>query len=594
MESIMKIYFKLFLICFCFTVFTAAVSAEEYFASEYDGAVMADGIVSVNENEARIVYEWYSDKSGIYDVSFDGAVCSGCTASMIFKNGTDIKIGDITKQFTLTFDAGFNSIELSVRKNTAGAQFSAGRLKIEFAAENDFSEVSLECNDAVYADAQCFYYDDYGSDMSHNDVTLYRRFNYPAEAGFLVYAPVSGEYSAEIVMSALNQSYTSDVNMRVNGAEYPLKADTVTKLANLTNAADKGLMKKYALNNTVTLKHGINSIIFTAAETRDADNMYLFFLDCLKFKYTSEKIEIDADKSSEGIYNFSVTPQNGAEYTVEISAVSDENAEALPECGFSADGESYTFLSKGTAQNGYGDGTVRVISEYSDGGALYGVYRLKTAAAINGTVYLKIGDDGCEVKKITLIPCISNIAEVSAVPEKALLLPGETDSISVFARDENGHTANLDYLRKTGGITFKTSDRTLLAADSLGNVTALKPGIAAVHVSASDGDDVRSCDVNYDIYNEKYGFTVISAAKTDGKIKIKLLSPFGNKTQTHSMLAAEYDGNYLKNVTILPVSALNKGQIVTYTLPASDNRFKIISVTGTDGLMPVYDSVCIE
>lgn len=594
METIMKIYFKLFLICFCAAVFTAGASAEEYFASDCVGAEMTGNTVTVNENEAQIIYEWYADKGGIYNVSFADAVCTDCTVTMIFKNGIGIKTGDITKEYTLAFDAGFNSIELDVRRNTSGARFSAGVLKLEFAAENDFSVTVLECNDAVYADAQVFYYADYGSDMSEGDVTLYRRFNYPAEAGFLVYAPAGGEYSAEIIMSAINQSYTSDVNMRVNNIDYPLKAGTVTKLADLTNASDKGLMKKYGLNNTVTLKRGMNSIVFTALEPRDADNMYLFFLDCVKFKYANEKIEIAAEKSSEGVYEFPVITESDTDYIAEISMESDDIAVDLPICGFSADGQNYTMLSKGTAENAYSDGTVRVMSEYLSGGVLHGVYRLKSTFSIDGKVFLKIGNTACSVKNIVLIPCISGLKEICAVPGKALLLPGETDSISVFAIDENGHTVNLDYLRKTGGVTFKTSDRELLAADSLGKVTALKPGNAKVRVSASDGENSRFCDVDYDIFNEEYGFTILSAEKIDGKIKVKLLSPFVSKAEPHDMIAAEYDGGYMTNVTIIPIPALNRGQMVTYTLPAGDNDFKIMSVTGLNTLKPVYDTVSVK
>jgi hypothetical protein len=195
------------------------------------------------------------------------------------------------------------------------------------------------------------------------------------------------------------------------------------------------------------------------------------------------------------------------------------------------------------------------------------------------------------VEKISLIPAISGLSDIYASPEKVILLPGESADISVFATDKNGYALNLNYLRKNGGVTFKSSDREILAVDALGCVRALKPGNAHITVASSDGTDTKLFDVEFNVYNEKYGFTLLSAEKDEDYVKVRILSPFGVKEKPHTMVIAEYDGERLSNVTVHNVEALEKGQVVTYKMPASENLFKIISINSFTDMQPVYEVV---
>ena len=175
-----------------------------------------------------------------------------------------------------------------------------------------------------------------------------------------------------------------------------------------------------------------------------------------------------------------------------------------------------------------------------------------------------------------------------------VLVPCEKADISLFAADERGYALNLDYLRKNGALTFKSSDRDIIAVDSYGHVTALKPGIAYVTVAASDGENVKTCEVEFNVYNEKYGFTVLSAKRDANYVKVRLLSPFGAKEAAHTMVIAEYADNILVRANLYLVGALNKGQIVTYKVPITGNMFKVISLNSLTNLKPVCDAVTVK
>lgn len=584
----MKKYFKLLFMALCAVAFAATpASAEEFFASDFTGAAIEDKIVTVNENEAELVYEWYTEDSGSYNVSFNDAVCSDCNIVVSINDGYDIKIADITKPLVLGFNAGINKISFKIKKNSDTAVFSAGTITLTYIGALDTSSVHIEANESsyTYITSGYKYYDNYGSDMSDNDVILMQKSSVP-EIVFTVYAPISGEYSMTGVMSHLGQTYTSDINMSVNGRAYPLTKDTMTHLANLTNAADSGLMKRFRKNSTVTLKKGMNTVVFSAIEKRDKGDIYIFFLDCVDFTFANEVIEIETNVNTTGTYNYSVLPAYNAEYAVEITMISKETEHRLPELSISADGVSYIQLVKGE--------TVKVVSEYFEDGYLYGTYRLLNNIAIKNKIYLKIGSDNVNVNKISLIPVIAGLNKISARTYKAILLPGESTEVSAFATDENGYALNLNFLRKNGGVTFKSSDRDILAVDAAGKVTALNPGIAHITAAASDGTNSSMCDVGLNVYNESYGFTVLSAEKDEDYVKVRLLSPFGAKEGEHTMVIAEFADNTLINVTAHTVEALSKGQIVTYKAPATENDFKIISVNTLTSLKPVYEVITVE
>ena len=57
------------------------------------------------------------------------------------------------------------------------------------------------------------------------------------------------------------------------------------------------------------------------------------------------------------------------------------------------------------------------------------------------------------------------------------------------------------------------------------------------------------------------------------------------------MVITEYEADTLKNVTLHNVNALDRGQIVTYRMPASENLFKIISLSSLTDMQPVYEVV---
>lgn len=585
----MKKHFKLLLVCLCAVVFAAAhASAEEFFASDFTGAAMQDKIVTQNENVAEIVYEWYADNGGMYNVSFNNAMCNDCVVVAYINQGPAIKIGDITKVLEMGFNTGYNQIRLNVTKNSDTASFSIGTLTLTYLGAFDTNAVHLELNQEsyTYVTSGFNYVENYGSDMSNGDIV---RMQTPLnhEIGFTVYAPVSGEYSMTAVMSILGQTYTSDVNMSVNGTIYPLTKDTMTKTADLTNASDRGLMKRYRKNNTVVLKKGMNSIVFSGIEKRENyRDLYLYFLDCFDFNFVNETIEIETNVTAAGEYKYSVLPAYSAEYAVEVTMVSQELLHSLPDCSVSTNGIDYVKLTKGE--------TVKVVSEYSDGGYLYGTYRLLNNVSLSGAFYLKLNNNNCTIKKISLIPCVDALDEICAESDKVILIPGGKTDISLFATDEGGYALNLDYMRKNGALTFKSSNRDIIAVDSYGNVTALKPGIAYITIAASDGVNVKTCKVEFNVYNENYGFTVLSAQRDADYVKVKLLSPFGAKEATHTMVIAEYADNTLVNVSSHLVEALNMGQIVTYKVPVTDNMFKVISLNSLTALEPVCDVVTVE
>ena len=585
----MKKYFMLLWVCVCAVVFAAAhASAEEFFASDFTGAVMQDKIVTQNEDEAEVVYEWYASNGGMYNVSFNDAVCNDCTVAAYINGGPAIKIGDITKVLEMGFKPGNNQIKLNVTKNSSEATFAVGTLNLTYLGAADTSSIHLEVNreSYTYVTSGFNYMENYGADMSQGDIV---RMQTPLdhELGFAVYAPIGGEYSMTAVMSILGQTYTSDVNMSVNGTIYPLTAETMTKTADLTNTSDRGLMKRFRKNNTVFLKKGMNSIVFSGIEKRENyKDLYLYFLDCFDFTFVNETIEIETNAASAGVYKYSVLPAYSAEYAVEVTMVSQEPLHRLPDCSVSANATDYVKLIKGE--------TVKVVSEYSDGGYLYGTYRLLNNVSLNNAFYLNINSNNCTIEKISLIPGINALDEICADTDKVVLVPGEKADISLFAADERGYALNLDYLRKNGALTFKSSDRDIIAVDSYGHATALKPGIAYVTVAALDGENVKTCEVEFNVYNEKYGFTVLSAKRDANYVKVRLLSPFGAKEAAHTMVIAEYADNILVRANLYLVGALNKGQIVTYKVPITGNMFKVISLNSLTNLKPACDAVTVK
>ncbi len=319
----MKKHIKL-LLTGVFTLMLCALpaEAEEFSASEYTGGQVSDGIFTASETEAAVVYEWHAASGGMYTVSFNDASSTDCTITAEFNGGYAVNIDDITKKLDVGFDAGVNQIRLNITKEKTTSSFAIGSVGLEYTGAIDGTKIHLECNNFTAADVdaeRC--YENYGTDMSNRDVSLYRQFGRPAMAEFAVYAPCGGEYSAKAVMSHLGQTYTSDVNMCVNGVNYPLTTDTATRLANLTNATDEGLMKLYKIKSTVMLRQGINSIVFTAIEPRDNQTMYLFYLDCVDFTFANEATEIAAAAEAEGEYEYSVTSSQNAEYFADISLV---------------------------------------------------------------------------------------------------------------------------------------------------------------------------------------------------------------------------------------------------------------------------------
>lgn len=587
----MKKYLKLLIMCLCAMVFTTArVSAEEFFASDFAGANIQDKIVTVTDTEAEILYEWFTEESGSYSVSFSNAVSNNCAITASINGGYPVKIADITKSLTLGFDSGINSIKLSVTKNNASATFSVGTITLSRIGELSTGSIHIEASktSCTYVTSGLYYYENYGSDMSNNDVLLLQQGSMP-EVVFAVYAPVSGEYSMTSVMSFLGQRYTSDINMIINGEIHPLTATTMNKTADLTNASDAGLMKRYKKRSTVVLRQGMNTISFSAIEKRENNNdLYLFFLDCVDFTFVNAPVEITADITAAGEYTYPVYPSYTDKYELEIEMVSQELLlKALPECSISVNGTNYTQLVKGE--------TVKVISEYSDNGYLYGTYQLTNNVTVTDKLYLKVGD-GCTIKNISLIPVISGLKEISAKAQRVILVPGESTDISVFAVDEKGYALNLDRLRENDGVTFKSSDRDILAVDASGCVTALKPGIAHIIVAASDGENTKLYNVKMNVYNEKYGFTILSAEKDEEFVKVRLLSPFGTRESGHVMAMAEYlsDVMQLQYLTLHDVNNLAKGQIITYKMPSSKNLFKIISLNSLHDLIPVYEAITIK
>lgn len=587
----MKRYFKLLFIALCAVVVTAAPAfAENFFASDISGASMTDKIVTVDENDAEIVYEWFTESSGEYSVSFKDAVSSACDISMSINEGYDIKIDDITKPITVGFDAGINKIVLKIRKINTTSSFSVGTLELTYIDSIDTDTIHIEVNKDSYTHITSgyIYYENYGSDMSDGDVILLQKSTVP-EVSFIVYAPVSGEYSMTAAMSHLGQSFTSDVNMTVNGTIYPLTANTMKKVADLTNASDKGLMKRFKKKNTITLKEGMNTVTFSAIEKRNAGDIYIYFLDCVDFSFVNEDvIDVAENINAPGEYTYTVIPANNAEYALEFTASSKDMAHNLPDCSISVDGGASVKLVKGE--------TVNVISEYSEDGYLYGRYRLNDNISIQSTLLFKLESADTIIEKISLVPAISGLNEVFAKSGKVFLQPGEKTDISVFATDEEGYALNFDYLRKNGGVTYKSSDREILAADALGSIVALKPGIAHITVAASDGDNVRTSEAELNVYNEEYGFTILSAEKDTEFVKVRLLSPFGTKETGHQMIIAEFSESedMLKNVAIYDINNLAKGQIVTCKMPASENLFKVISLDSFSTMKSAYEVVAVK
>lgn len=581
----MKKYFKLFLGCLCAVLIsTAQASAEDYFVSDIIGATMQDKIVTVTENEAEITYEWFADVGGNYSVSFNDVVVLGCNVSAIVNDGYEFKIADITKPLSMGLDSGFNKIALKIEKASADAVFSIGTITLTYEEDTNTETIHIEANkdSFTHITSGYIYYENYGSDMSEGDVILMQKSSVP-EITYVINAPVDGDYAMSAVLSHLGQTFTSDVNMKVNGMDYPLTADTMTRVKNLTNASDSGLMKLYNKKHAVHLKKGFNTITFSAIEKRNAGDLYIFFIDCVDFTFVNKPIEFSESINTSGEYTYDVSGGTNTQYELEFDMITSETEQALADCSVSADGGSYIKLVKGE--------TVKVVSEYIENGTLYGKYRLSDCILVKSQLSFKLDSENAVVEKISLIPAISGLSDIYASSDKVILLPGESADISVFATDKNGYALNLNYLRKNGGVTFKSSDREILAVDALGCVRALKPGNAHITVASSDGTDTKLFDVEFNVYNEKYGFTLLSAEKDEDYVKVRILSPFGVKENAHTMVIAEYDGEHLSNVTVHNVEALEKGQIVTCKMPTSKNLFKIISVNSLTDIKPVYEVV---
>ena len=581
----MKKYFKLFLGCLCAVLIsTAQASAEDYFVSDIIGATMQDKIVTVTENEAEITYEWFADVGGNYSVSFNDVVVLGCNVSAIVNDGYEFKIADITKPLSMGLDSGFNKIALKIEKASADAVFSIGTITLTYEEDTNTETIHIEANkdSFTHITSGYIYYENYGSDMSEGDVILMQKSSVP-EITYVINAPVDGDYTMTAILSHLGQSFTSDINMKVNGIDYPLTADTMTRVKNLTNASDSGLMKLYNKKHAVHLKKGFNTITFSAIEKRNAGDLYIFFIDCVDFTFVNKPIEFSESINTSGEYTYDVSGGTNTQYELEFDMITSETEQALADCAVSADGGSYIKLVKGE--------TVKVVSEYIENGTLYGKYRLSDRILVKSQLSFKLDSENAVVEKISLIPAISGLSDIYASSDKVILLPGESADISVFATDKNGYALNLNYLRKNGGVTFKSSDREILAVDALGCVRALKPGNAHITVASSDGTDTKLFDVEFNVYNEKYGFTLLSAEKDEDYVKVRILSPFGVKENAHTMVIAEYDGELLSNVTVHNVEALEKGQIVTCKMPTSKNLFKIISVNSLTDIKPVYEVV---
>ena len=581
----MKKYFKLLLGCLCAVLIsTAQASAEDYFVSDIIGATMQDKIVTVTENEAEITYEWFADVGGNYSVSFNDVVVLGCNVSAIVNDGYEFKIADITKPLSMGLDSGFNKIALKIEKASADAVFSIGTITLTYEEDTNTETIHIEANkdSFTHITSGYIYYENYGSDMSEGDVILMQKSSVP-EITYVINAPVDGDYTMTAILSHLGQSFTSDINMKVNGIDYPLTADTMTRVKNLTNASDSGLMKLYNKKHAVHLKKGFNTITFSAIEKRNAGDLYIFFIDCVDFTFVNKPIEFSESINTSGEYTYDVSGGTNTQYELEFDMITSETEQALADCAVSADGGSYIKLVKGE--------TVKVVSEYIENGTLYGKYRLSDRILVKSQLSFKLDSENAVVEKISLIPAISGLSDIYASSDKVILLPGESADISVFATDKNGYALNLNYLRKNGGVTFKSSDREILAVDALGCVRALKPGNAHITVASSDGTDTKLFDVEFNVYNEKYGFTLLSAEKDEDYVKVRILSPFGVKENAHTMVIAEYDGELLSNVTVHNVEALEKGQIVTCKMPTSKNLFKIISVNSLTDIKPVYEVV---
>lgn len=576
---------KLLFISLCTAVLAAVpASAEKFCASDFEGASADNGVVVAEETKTEIIYEWYSEKSGIYTVSFSDAVSEDCTVTVEINESYPVRISDISRPLEFGFEVGINKLSVIAEKNGETSKFSLGTLNIEYSAALTDANVHLEANEDAftYINTSYYYKENYGSDMSNGDVLLLQTGSLP-DVEFAVYAPVGGEYSMKAVLSELGRTYTSDILMTVNGKEYQLTADTMTKLKDMVNANDKGLMKLYSRNGTVTLNKGINAVSFKAIEMRENDpKLYIFFLDCVDFAPVNEIIEVSSGASSAGAYSYAVSAAEDAVYYAEVSLISTLPLHKLPECSVSGDGKKYITLDKNK--------NIKTVSEYSEDGKLYSTYRLTETIDAEDKLYIKIGN-GATVQKISLIPAVNGIKKLSACTDRAVLIPGNTADITLFAVDNSGYALNLDYLRRLGGMTFKTSNRGVLAVDASGKVTALAPGIAYVTVSLYDGTRIISQDIEFNVYNKEYGFMVLSAENDGEYVKVKLLSPFGTKEGSHTMLIAEYADNTLANVKLCEVDGLEKGQIKTYKVPATENTFKIISLTDFGSMKPIYEAV---
>lgn len=568
----------------------AGASAAEYFVSEYSGAQSEGEKVVVTGDSASITYEWHTRTAGRYQVSFPDLSAKDCTVTVQVNDSVPIPVADITKAYEMGFDVGFQRLCLTVQKTKSTSEFSLGKLLLTEAEATDSDILHLECNNYTQKTGECYYYPDYGTDLYNEDVSMFRAFGKSAVAEFMLYAPASGEYVVELAMSDVGQSYTSDTKMTVNGVDYPLNAGTVTKIKNLTNASDAGLFKRFRRKNTVTLREGMNRIVFSSTESRNADTMHIFFLDCAEFKFYNDSILLEPGLTETGSYSYDIFPAEGTQYQAEVGIRTDAvELHELADCSVNG-----IALTKGTTENALTDATVSVVSEYEENGALFGTYRLKNTFSAGNKLTILLGETPCTVEKLLLTPVIQQLGLVTAKTDGAILLPGETAKVSAFATDKNGYAINLQTLQERGGITYQSSDREILAVDAHGKVTARKPGIATVTVTATDGQATHSDTVRFHVYHEDYAFAVIGAEKKNGQIQVRVLSPFGTKAEAHQMYLAQYQGNQLLVVTGYTVDGLTEGQIKTYTLPDSGHDYKVISVSGTDGITPVYDAVTVR
>ncbi len=610
--------------------YTAPIDGDYYFGYKVNAPV--SGIyqldyVATKQGKLKDIgtsgTEWYS----AHKIQINGEEAVGFEENSTFLTGQDVVIANDGINYDsfrlyVFLKQGSNDIKFLIQERYAGGMYISRLDYMQFTLKEkslDCRTVRIEGEQPNFSNVAPSY--SWDGEYSNGIARLWQASttDYPdgLTAKYYVWAPTAGAYRVETGSIYLNQGWSSDFAIKVNGTQN-ITAENAICYAGYGTSGQYG---KHIFATRAMLNQGLNVIDISVTENR-GDNTYVTFIDYIDFikedrvnLYSVEAESAPGGFNLDGRTDFSGgnaigiwTSNEGdysATYTVNILTTGyyelymnmsgpTINGNFSP-VKFKFDNNEYETI-------GIETNNVTHLGTINDNlpADQFGVF------LYNNLVYLEKGLHTFSIKvdeyapwqnpplygfvfdKFDLKLVQNECAALEAQLDKALLDIGDTANIKVYPVYESGDLLYDD----TYMVTFSSSDERVVAVDGNGVVTANNYGKAKIQVCVITNDTNVSKTAEFDVYvTDTFGVRNIESTKTETTVDVNVnLVGYTANTGNEILILASY------STSDNGVNSLNKIAVKNVGVLASgiDNNIQISLdgvETGDKVVLYVWDSI---